>query len=152
MIIKYQHIGPHVYTPKKREGDAAFDLLALGEHVVHIGVNAVKRVRTCLKIEIPEGYYGQLCTKSSHAVLGLVVLGGVIDSSYRGEIIVVMCNMGAYHRKIHYGDKICQLVILPVADVTFECGKLSETERGEQAFGSTGKSGLPSETEVQYKQ
>jgi dUTP pyrophosphatase len=103
------------------------------------------RVPTGLRVEIPEGYEGQVRPRSGLAIkLGVTVLNspGTIDSDYRGDVDIILVNLGAEAFVVKDGDRIAQLVIAPVltaADVAIEeTGELSVTARGGGGFGSTG--------------
>lgn len=91
---------------------------------------------------LPEGYVGLICARSGMACkMGLAPANkvGVIDSDYRGEFLVALYNHGAESRTISHGDRIAQLVVVPVLHPVFEeTDELSETLRGTGGFGSTG--------------
>lgn len=99
-------------------------------------------IPTGLIIEIPEGYEGQVRPRSGLALKkGITVLNspGTIDSDYRGEVKVILINLGNEEVVIERGDRIAQLVISPVQRVeVVEVEELTETIRGEGGFGSTG--------------
>ena len=100
------------------------------------------RIPTGLRIEIPEGYEGQIRPRSGLALkFGVTVLNspGTIDSDYRGDVDVILVNLGAETFIVKNGDRIAQLVIAPVtrADLAVKT-ELSETARGDGGFGSTG--------------
>ena len=99
-------------------------------------------IPTGLIVEIPEGYEGQVRPRSGLALKkGIAVLNspGTIDSDYRGEIKVILINLGSEEAVIERGDRIAQLVISPVQRVeVVEVEELTETLRGEGGFGSTG--------------
>lgn len=122
--------------------DAGLDLYAYGDHIVDPFQNRVK-VRTGIAMAIPAGHVGLLFPRSSlyqnYGGLKLTNCVGVIDSDYRGEIIASM-HAGYHAAEIADGDKIVQLVIVPI--ITPEIvivDELPTTERGEGGFGSTGK-------------
>ncbi|MCL2834658.1 MAG: dUTP diphosphatase [Treponema sp.] len=103
------------------------------------------RVPTGLFLEIPQGFEGQIRPRSGLAARsGITVLNapGTIDSDYRGEIEIILINLGSEPYTIRNSDRIAQLVIAPVlrADI-METQSLGETERGESGFGSTGMRG-----------
>jgi len=122
-----------------RNGDAGHDLRAA--EAVCVMWDAW--VRTGLHIAIPEGYVGLIRDRSSMAAYRLYTHAGVIDSSYRGEIRVLMENCREEGYSIRVGDKIAQLVIVPVETAQVELvgslEALGETERGGNGFGSTGR-------------
>jgi dUTP pyrophosphatase len=99
-------------------------------------------VKTGIAIEIPKGYFGQVCSRSGLAVKNKIDCGitpGIIDSDYRGELIVCLRNYSDVNFKIKRGDRIAQLLILPYKQVNIEVvEELSDTVRGSGGFGSTG--------------
>lgn len=106
--------------------------LPVGERVV---------LRTGIAVAIPDGYYGQIAPRSGLAVKqGLEMLAGVIDSDYRGEIMVAVLNSGQEMINFTHADRVAQMLILPCADsVPHAVDELPETARGDGKFGSTGK-------------
>lgn len=142
MLIKYKAVrqGEPVFEPKKKDNDADFDLFASSHIVIQPG--NVLGVSTNLAIEFPDGFEGKIESKSGLALnKGLTVLGGVIDNSYTGEIVVIMANLGKTNASFAPGNKIAQLKIRecsPKIAFEFTESKLKETDRGENGFGSTG--------------
>lgn len=124
-----------------RDGDAGYDLYAVDEYVIKSGDRAL--IETGIHLEIPDGYVGFVKDRSSMAVKGLHTMGGVIDSSYRGEIKVVLRNTLPSPYTVERGQKIAQLVILPcfvqALEPVSQLDDLTSTERGEGGFGSTGQ-------------
>ena len=99
-------------------------------------------VKTGISIAVPQGYEAQVRCRSSVARLGLIVANGIgtIDSDYRGEIGVILTNINETPFPIAKGDRIAQLVIAKYERAEWqEVETLSETERGDGGFGSTGK-------------
>jgi len=97
-------------------------------------------VHTGVKAEIPFGYVGLLKDRSSLASMGLMTLGGVIDSGYRGEIKALLLNTGNETLKFNRGDRVVQLIVARI-DSTFFLQRgepRTETDRGDNGFGSTG--------------
>jgi len=99
---------------------------------------------TGLSICIPEGYYARIAPRSSLAIqYGIQVLAGVIDSSYRGEIIIVLINLSQHTVSGSFDQKIAQLIIEKIHTGTPRLvesfGSLEITERGTGGFGSSGK-------------
>lgn len=128
------------YMPERAHGaDAGADLRTPIAVTVSAGGEAV--IDTLVAMEIPEGYYGKLESKSGlHIKSKVVCPGGVIDSGYTGTIAVRLENHGTKDYTFAAGDKICQIIIQPCHLCTFEeADSLEETERGEDGFGSTGK-------------
>lgn len=97
-------------------------------------------VRTGLRFAIPAGYAGFVWDKSGIALKHHIkTMAGVLDSNYRGELLVVLTNLGKKNYQIEKGAKIAQLVIKPIAVADIEEGEIDiETNRGEGGFGSSG--------------
>lgn len=122
-----------------KPGDAGADLYSNEDVWIHNG--EIKLVDTGIKLEIPEGYEGQIRTRSGFGLKGVFVINspGTIDSGYRGPIKVALANVGNKSIEIKKGDRIAQLIIAPVITAKFiEALELKETERGEGGFGSSG--------------
>ena len=123
-------------------GSAGFDLRAAieGEAVLHPGERLL--VPTGLVLEIPPGWEGQVRPRSGLALrhgIGVVNAPGTIDSDYRGEVAVILINLGEAPFSLHRGDRIAQLVIARVESVQWEEAEtLEESGRGGGGFGSTG--------------
>lgn len=97
-------------------------------------------VDTGVHVEITDGYVGMLKSKSGLNVKHGIVSEGVVDEGYTGSIRVKLYNHGVETCTVHKGDKITQIVIMPVHHATFEqVDSLDETERGNGGFGSTGR-------------
>ena len=123
--------------------DAGADLCAVENYVLHPGDRIA--VETGLSLAIPEGFYGQIAPRSGLAAKsGVMVLGGVIDSAYRGSVKVILYNSsqpGPFTEaiRISTGDRIAQLIILPISLAEFATVEsLPETARKQNGFGSTG--------------
>ena len=122
---------------------AGADLYACEGKEITIEAGETKLVHTGLAMEIPEGYAGLIYARSGIASKrGLAPANkvGVIDSDYRGEIMVALHNHSSQAQTIADKERIAQLVIAPFLSVEFnETDELSDTVRGEGGFGSTGK-------------
>ena len=122
---------------------AGADLYALADEEIVILPGETKFVRTGLAMEIPVGYAGLIYARSGLASKrGLAPANkvGVVDSDYRGEVMVALHNHSTVEQKIVPAERIAQLVITPVlAPVFEEVAELDETARGEGGFGSTGR-------------
>ncbi|MBR7133361.1 MAG: dUTP diphosphatase [Clostridia bacterium] len=122
---------------------AGADLYACEGGEVTINPGETRIIHTGLSLEIPEGYAGLIYARSGIATKrGLAPANkvGVIDSDYRGEIMVSLFNHSAEAQAIADGERIAQLVITPFLKVEYtEADTLTETERGKGGFGSTGK-------------
>jgi len=145
MKVNIKKLHPDAVVPKyAKNGDAGLDLVATG----YSGTTAYIAYETGLAIEIPKGFIGLIFPRSS--IRGrkqfLANSVGVIDSGYRGEIIVTMKPTSPPHLpdmilpKYDVGDKVAQLIIMPYPQIELtEVEELSSTERGEGGHGSTGK-------------
>ncbi|HSE65128.1 MAG TPA: dUTP diphosphatase [Thermoanaerobaculia bacterium] len=126
------------------EGSAGCDLRAAIEADLTITPGGRALVPTGIAVAIPEGYEGQVRMRSGLAHdkgLALLNAPGTVDSDYRGEIRVIVANLGNEPATIHRGDRIAQLVFAPVAQGRFErVAELPPSGRGGGGFGSTGKS------------
>lgn len=127
----------------KTAGAAGADICALVDSPVTIPAGKYAMIPTGLFFEIPEGYEVQIRPRSGLAAKnGVTVLNtpGTIDSDYRGEIKVILINLGEKDFIINSGDRIAQMIIAPVTQTSFEIADfLSDTDRGTGGFGSTGR-------------
>jgi len=142
MRVKYIKLNPNAVLPRKgTERAAAYDLIAIEDAYIPVGETVL--VGTGLAMEIPEGWKGEVYSRSGLASQGIVVANspGKIDSDYRGEIKVLLRNNRVTDLVgIKKGDRIAQFEINPVHDIEFEeSDNLDFTSRGVQGFGSTGK-------------
>jgi len=118
--------------------DAGVDLFSRTDTVIPARGSAV--FNTGVHVEIPDGYVGFIKSKSGLNMKKNLLAEGVIDAGYTGPIIVKVYNHGDSDCLIQAGDKLTQLVILPVALPELELAEsLTETERGAGGFGSTGR-------------
>jgi dUTP pyrophosphatase len=139
MQLKFKKLHPDAKIPSYAyAGDAGLDLY-IAEDLI-LKKDERRSIPLGIAVEIPEGYVGILFDKSglSHKH-GLKSYGGIIDAGYRGEIHVGMMNLSDKDYEFKSGDKIIQILIMPVlhAEVV-ECDELSESDRGQGAFGSSG--------------
>ncbi len=144
IVIQFARTHDDAKIPTRgSENAAGWDLYALGESSVDFRRSV--KVRTGLHVAIPEGFEGQVRARSSLGAKGLILPHsiGTIDSDYRGELFVLMTWIGdGDSYTIKSGERIAQLLISPVPDVSFEevdLEELSETARGSGGFGSTGR-------------
>jgi len=123
-------------------GASGYDLHAALDEPVTLLPGERRLIPTGLKIQLPYGYEAQVRPRSGLALKhGLTVLNapGTIDSDYRGEIGVILINLGQEAVTIHRGDRIAQMIIQPVTDVRWRMvEQLTVTERGSGGFGHTG--------------
>ena len=127
---------------KAHSGDAGWDLYADNEEPIHIEFGSRQLISTGCAFAIPEGYYGKIADRSGNAwKCGTHVLGGVIDSQYRGEVKVILANLGCDEGFIiKRGDRIAQMIVTKIHEGgMIEVDDLDETQRNEGGFGSSGK-------------
>jgi dUTP pyrophosphatase len=141
MEVEFKYLTADAKCPTyARDGDAGADLYA-DQHVL-IPRRGRAVVSTGIAVAIPEGYVGLVHPRSGLAAKhGVTVTNapGTIDSGYRGEIKVLLVNHSDDHIGFMPGDRVAQLVIQPVVQAEFyEVTELSESERGDNGFGSTG--------------
>jgi dUTP pyrophosphatase len=144
--IKFKSLTGSTALPSKANPYAAGIDIQASQDVLLLPMDwsggGVTAVRTGWAAEIPEGYEIQVRSRSGLAKKGIVVANspGTIDSDYRGELIVLLVNIGTTSYEVKTGDRIAQLVVSKVLDVEIEeVQELSETSRGSKGFGSTGK-------------
>lgn len=144
MKLKVKRL-PHCYDlpTYATSGSSGLDLYAAVDEPIILMPNQRAVVPTGLVVEIPDGYEGQIRPRSGLTVKhGITVLNtpGTIDSDYRGEIKVILINFGKDKFVIKKGDRIAQLVVVPIVKVELEEVEDIDfnTERGANGFGSTG--------------
>ena len=133
---------PNATVPTRGTADAAgYDLYACEGSIIEPGTTV--KINTGVVAEIPSGYFGAVFARSGLATkqgLRPANAVGVIDSDYRGDIIVALYNDSSQPRAINIGDRIAQLVIIPyVSPALTVVSEISDTDRGAGGFGSTGK-------------
>ncbi len=141
MILRVERLNDDAVLPHyAHPGDAGLDLFANEE--VELATGATAMVRTGIRIELPPGTEGQVRPRSGMALKHQITVlnaPGTIDEGYRGEVGVILTNLGTDHFHVEKGMKIAQLLVKPVLRVDVEeASSLSETRRGEGGFGSTG--------------
>ena len=128
------------FMPQRaHDDDAGMDLMCREEVMIQPGCSAV--IDTGVHMEIPRGYYGKIESKSGlNFNRSIVACGGVIDTGYTGSIRVKLYNLGTGWDRFMEGDKVAQIIIQPCV---LCCGNLvdefKDTDRGDNAFGSTGR-------------
>ncbi len=142
--VWYKKLNERATAPKySTEFSAGADISACMDEAVVIEPGDTQFIPTGLAMEIPEGCVGLIYARSGLACKkGLAPANkvGVIDSDYRGELIVALHNDGETPRTVTHGERIAQLVLLPFLPMEFdEVGELPATDRGAGGFGSTGK-------------
>ena len=143
LTVKYKKLSPDAIVPSYgTEFSAGADVYALCDEPVTVAPGETVLMHTGIAVAIPEGFVGLMHARSGLATKkGLAPANkvGVIDSDYRGEIMVSLHNHSSQPATVSKGDRIAQLVIAPYYTAIFEEGELDSTQRGEGGFGSTGK-------------
>lgn len=138
-LFKVQLIGIGAKTPVKADyGCAGYDIFSTVSVLIEPGKRVL--VPTGIKTQIPRHYYLRVAPRSGLAVRGIDISAGVVDSSYRGEIKVLVVNNSETSFAIEPGTKIAQLILERCSNTRIHVSDiLSETERGYSGFGSTGQ-------------
>lgn len=145
IIVSAKKLHPDAILPQyQSEGAAGMDLHALHEYYAEeIRPGGRALLSTGISLAIPKGYEGQIRPRSGLALKhGVTVLNspGTIDSDYRGEVKVLLINLGNEPVEIKRGDRIAQIVFAPVAHAALQCVEsFDDTARGSGGFGSTDK-------------
>ncbi|MBM3748402.1 MAG: dUTP diphosphatase [Acidobacteria bacterium] len=143
MRVRIRRLRPHALLPRYAHGareDAGMDLFAAEDGTLEPGSPAA--IPTGLAIELPSGFEAQVRPRSGLALQHAITLPNspaTIDPGYRGEIKVILLNLGRQTYAVRQGDRIAQLVIARYEPVDWEEGELSESRRGEEGFGSSGR-------------
>lgn len=143
MRIRVNLLHPDAVLPRYAHGpeeDAGMDLHAVEDVLLEPGVPAL--VPTGIAIELPPGYEAQIRPRSGLALRHAITLPNApatIDPGYRGEIRVILLNLGREPYRVHKGDRIAQMVIARYEAVEWVEAELSESRRGNGGFGSSGR-------------
>ena len=143
MKIRLKRLSPEASLPAYAHGpfeDAGMDLRSIEHAVLQPGVP--KAVATGLAIELPPGYEAQIRPRSGLALKNAISVPNspaTIDPGYRGEIRVILLNLGREDYTVNAGDRIAQMVIAKYEPIEWEESELSDSARGEGGFGSSGR-------------
>jgi len=139
MKVRVKRIHPQAKLPRySHAGDAGLDLYSVVDETIAPG--EIKTIPTGIKMTIPPGYVGLIWDKSGLSLEGIHRLAGVVDAGYRGEVKVVLANLGRKKFQIVAGMKIAQMLVQSVENIkVVETDELDPTSRGEGGFGSTGR-------------
>lgn len=137
-MIKIKLLHNYATEPTRAtDGSAGFDLYATDNHTVWPGARV--KIPTGISMAIPEGYAGFIWPRSGMAVkYGFDTHAGLIDSDFRGEVMVAGMNHGDRPIDIRRGDRVAQIVFSPVVALSRMVDNLDDTERGSGGFGSSG--------------
>jgi dUTP pyrophosphatase len=143
MRIRIKKLNPHAWLPEYAHGpaeDAGLDIKSLEDVTLAPGV--ARSVPTGLALEIPSGYEVQLRPRSGLALKHAITLPNApatIDPGYRGEIRVILLNLGREPYEVKAGDRIAQMIVAKYEAVEWEESELAESVRGQGGFGSSGR-------------
>jgi dUTP pyrophosphatase len=143
MQIKIKKLHPEAQLPEYAHGpleDAGMDVKSVETALLEPGVS--KAVATGLALEIPSGYEVQIRPRSGLALKHAITLPNApatIDPGYRGELKVILLNLGKAPYEVHVGDRIAQMVVARYEAVEWEEGALADSVRGQGGFGSSGR-------------
>lgn len=140
MIVKFRRTRTYAQLPKKATSGAACYDAYLPDNNPPLNPGEIRIVNLGFQVEVPCGYELQVRARSGLASRGIIVANGVgcVDSDYRGDVGVILCNMSGAIQPLNVGDKICQLKLAQAPDIEWEIvDELSDTDRGEGGYGST---------------
>lgn len=142
--IKVKKLNEFAKLPTRGSSDAAgYDLYAATNQILDIAPHSTIKVGTGLSFELPEGTFAAIFARSGIATkrgLRPANCVGVIDSDYRGPVIVALHNDTEELQFIEPGERIAQMILLPYIEMKFnEVDELSDTSRGDSGFGASGK-------------
>jgi len=141
--MRIQKLRPDAVLPKYAHGpheDAGMDLCAVEDATLEPGVPRL--VPTGLTVEIPPGYEAQVRPRSGLALKHAIAMPnapGTIDPGYRGELRVILLNLGQDAYTVHAGDRIAQMIVARYEAVEWVEGELADSARGTGGFGSSGR-------------
>jgi dUTP pyrophosphatase len=141
--IRIQRVHPAAVLPSYAHGpneDAGMDLRAVEDAALEPGVPRL--IATGLTVEVPPGYEAQVRPRSGLALKHAITMPnapGTIDPGYRGELRVILLNLGREPYLIHAGDRIAQMIVARYEPVEWVEGGLAESQRGTGGFGSSGR-------------
>ncbi len=143
MRLRIRRLSPDAVLPACAHGpaeDAGMDLCAVEDVVLPPG--QPRMVPTGIAIELPPGWEAQVRPRSGLALQHAITLPNspaTIDPGYRGEIRVILLNLGREAYQVHKGDRIAQMIVSRYESVEWEEGELNDSERGAEGFGSSGR-------------
>jgi dUTP pyrophosphatase len=143
MKIRLKRLVPEAVLPRYAHGpaeDAGLDLRSVADVRLEPGIPQL--IPTGLAIEVPPGYEAQIRPRSGLALKHAITLPNApatIDPGYRGEVRVILLNLGREPYQVHTGDRIAQMVIAKYEAIEWEEGDLADSARGAGGFGSSGR-------------
>jgi dUTP pyrophosphatase len=136
-IVGFKKLHESAVTPERKTlGAAGFDMYAIEDYMLLPGRRAL--IKTGIAMAIPVGFVGLIWPRSGLATKGIDVLAGVVDSDYRGEVMINLINHGDSELHIAAGERVAQIIFQEHLRHSTELREIDSTERGENGFGSTG--------------
>jgi len=133
----YAVVDEQIPAFKHKLGDAGYDMYATEDKWIFPFVP--RKVPVNFKAEIPHFHFGLMTSRSGESLKGNVVVPGIIDFNYRGQMAAIMFRISLLPRKLKKGTRIAQLIIIPYKEIAwFKKDKLSDSNRGEDGFGKSG--------------
>lgn len=137
-VLKWVALSNYGMEPTRREGDAGYDLYVSDQTV--LAPRIPTNVPSGIAVELPGRLWGMLVPRSSTLRRGIHVQTGIIDNGYRGELFVAAENLTGENIVLEPGERIAQFILMPlIALPVVQVNELSQTERGANGFGSTGR-------------
>lgn len=143
-VLNFSKFSEKAYAPKRAtSGSAGMDLSACIEEEITVKPGDIAKIPCGIGVSVPEGYAAFIFARSGLAIKHGITLAnavGVVDSDYRGEVCVGLCNVSREPYTVRPNERIAQMIIMKVEMMPiFEVTSLDETARGTGGFGSTGK-------------
>jgi dUTP pyrophosphatase len=137
-LMKYKRIDKSIPAFKQSAGDAGVDLYTLKDQWVW--PFRTTKVNTNIAIELGQGEWGRVTSRSGMSLKNVTVIPGTIDETYRGTIAAIVHKIGLFPKFIPKGTRICQLIIMPYKEIVGdEVEELTDTARGINGFGHSGE-------------
>lgn len=119
-------------------GDAGYDLYATEDKWIFPFV--ITKIPCNCKVELPDGHFGLVTSRSGMSLRGNITIPGIIDSTYRGQISAIVTRIGLLPRKIKRGTRVSQLIVIPYREIAWKEREIAtDTARGENGFGKSGE-------------
>lgn len=135
-ILKVQKVDNDIPLFKHSYGDAGYDLYVTKDTWIY--PFKVNKVPVNVKCQIENFHFGLTTSRSGETLKGNIVIPGIIDNTYRGQISALMFRVGLLPKKIKKNTRIAQLIIIPYKECTIISEKLDNSTRGENGYGSSG--------------
>ena len=135
--LKVNCINKNISYLFHHKGNAGYDLYST--KTIWIFPFMIRKIPLNLKVELKERTMGFVTSRSGETLKGNIVIPGIIDPNYRGQLSALVTRVGLLPRRIKKGTRIAQMLIIPFKEYNVEIAELSPSSRGEKGFGSSGK-------------